>query len=80
MLNYSDLSPEQREKAARCHTPEELLKFAKEEGIELSDEDLEKIAGGDEWSIPDCPDCGSSNTQGYGYNFMCRDCGYLWIR
>ena len=44
MLNCPDLSPDQREKAARCHTPEELLKFAKEEGIELSDEDLEKIA------------------------------------
>ena len=35
-----DLTPGQIEKARSCKTPEEVLELAKEEGIELSDEDF----------------------------------------
>ena len=50
------LTDEQIEKASRCHSEAELLALAKEEGIELSDDELENIAGGLEWTTPDpCP-------------------------
>ena len=49
-MNLDNLSPELREKAKSCTSAEELLALAKSEGIELSDEDLQGIAGG--WS--DC--------------------------
>ena len=45
-MNFEELTPEQQEKARACTTPEELLALAKEEGIELSDTDLETVSGG----------------------------------
>ncbi len=45
-MEFKDLAPEQQEKARACNTPEELLALAKEEGIELTDEQLEAVAGG----------------------------------
>ena len=41
-----DISPELREKAMACQTPEELLALAKTEGYKLSDEEMEAISGG----------------------------------
>ena len=43
---YDSLTEEQKEKANACKTMEELLAFAKEENIELSDELLEAVSGG----------------------------------
>ena len=45
-MNYDDLAPEQMEKAKACKTVDELLELAKAEGIELSDAELEGMAGG----------------------------------
>ena len=45
-MKLEDLSPEQQQKAKACETPEEMLALAQEEGYELSDADLEQIAGG----------------------------------
>ena len=45
-LNIEDLTPELKEKALACKTPEELLELAKQEGFDLSDEELQAIAGG----------------------------------
>lgn len=45
-MDFDDLSPELREKAEACKTPEELFALAKAEGIELSDEQLDAISGG----------------------------------
>lgn len=59
-MEFEDLTPEQREKAKACKTPEEILEFAKEEGLELSDEQLDGIAGGQHWACH-CDD-------GYAYN------------
>ena len=43
-----DLTPELREKAAACKTVEDVLTLAKEEGYEISDEQLQTVSGG-EW-------------------------------
>jgi len=48
-MDFDDLSPEQKEKIAACKTPEDVLALAKSEGIELTDEQLEDIAGGKSW-------------------------------
>ena len=51
-MDFKDLSPELREKARACSTPEELLELAREEGYELSDEELQSVAGGRvSWSL-----------------------------
>lgn len=49
-MDYKDLTEEQKAKAREAKTPEEMLALAREEGMELTDEDLEAIAGGNaEW-------------------------------
>ena len=48
-MDFKNLTPEQLEKAKACTTPEELLALAKEEGYELSEEQLEGVAGGAGW-------------------------------
>ena len=53
-MNFDDLTPEQKEKAKACKTPEEILALAREEGYELSDEELEAVSGG--WCPGDCSD------------------------
>ena len=46
-MNFDDLkNPEFQEKLKNAQTPEELAALAKAEGIELSDGQLEAIAGG----------------------------------
>ena len=54
-MNFEDLTTQQKEKAIACKTPDELLELAKEEGIELTDAQLEGISGGG-WSEPSCGD------------------------
>ena len=39
------LSPELKEKARGCKSPEELLALAEKEGYKLSDEEMEAVAG-----------------------------------
>ena len=60
-MQFQDLTPELQEKAKACKTAEDILALAKEEGYELSNEELEDIAGGKgKWHKPfcteDCPD------------------------
>ncbi len=56
-MTFDDLSPELREKAKQCKTTEEILELAKEEDVELSDEDLEGVSGG--WGCPNNIYCSS---------------------
>ena len=51
-MDLSNVSQELMDKARNCKTAEELLTLAKQEGIELSDEDLEAVAGGQDWCGP----------------------------
>ena len=50
-MNFEDLkNPELQEKLKACETPDELVALAKEEGMELSDEQLESLSAGEsEW-------------------------------
>ena len=46
-MDFEDLKkPELQEKLKSAKTPEELLAIVRDEGYELSDADLEQIAGG----------------------------------
>ena len=55
-MNLNDLTPEFKEKALECKSTSELLELAESEGLELSDEQLEAVSGGVEWScaMRDC--------------------------
>ena len=65
-MNINDLSPELKEKARACRNAQELAELAKEEGMEIPDEQLDAIAGGawcsdHEWG---CPGDGCGNYRG----------------
>ena len=45
-IDDMDLSPELREKAKACQTPEEMLALAKKEGYKLSEAEIEAVSGG----------------------------------
>ena len=49
-MNYDDLSDELKAKVGEAKSVNELLALAAQEGIELSDEQLEMVSGGVEWS------------------------------
>ncbi|MBE6473145.1 MAG: hypothetical protein E7Z99_06140 [Coriobacteriaceae bacterium] len=78
MMNYNDLTPEQKKLVEGCHTPEELFALAKREGLKIPEEDLERIAGGQGWQLPDCPNCGSDKTYNNGSGYSCKACGNSW--
>ena len=52
-MGISKLTLRQKEKARACESAEELAAFAAEEGMELSEEQLDGVYGGINW--PDCP-------------------------
>ncbi|OON85997.1 hypothetical protein BXO88_09155 [Oribacterium sp. C9] len=45
-FDFSKLDPELRAKAEKCQSKEELIELAKTSGVELTDEQLDAIAGG----------------------------------
>ena len=62
-MDFSDISPELREKAKACTSPEELIELAKKEGYKLSDQDLETVSGG-AWA--DFQQSSCDNYKGHG--------------
>lgn len=81
------LSKEQIAKIQACKNEEELLKLAKEEGIELTDEQLEAVSGGMCTSSADvpCPDCKSNEhvkkvqlVGSSGKSYKCTKCNIMW--
>ncbi len=88
-MDIKDLTIEQVEKVDACETPEEILALAREEGYELSDEEMRSISGGD-WSpkeaLPQCPMCGSyailiNPMPGTGCAICtCGDCRHQWTK
>ena len=53
-MEFNNLPDDIKEKVALCKSSEELLALVKAEGYELTDDQLEQIAGGDSWF--DCTD------------------------
>ena len=56
-MKYDDLTDEQKAKVMACKTADELVELAKAEGVELSDEQLNSIAGGDSFWCPTATSC-----------------------
>lgn len=52
-MEFKDLTSDQQEKARNCKSAEELIDLAKQEGYELSDDELSAIAGGSMWTCND---------------------------
>ncbi|MBQ9002229.1 MAG: Nif11-like leader peptide family natural product precursor [Eggerthellaceae bacterium] len=56
-MEFDEMSQELKDKARACKTPEEVLALAGDEGYELSDAELEQIAGGKgKWAHEKCDD------------------------
>ena len=73
------LSEEQIAKVKACKSAEEMLAVAKEEGIELTEEQLEAVSGGCTLGGLECPYCYQHNThfvrrEGDHRVFRCDDC------
>ena len=82
------LTDEQIKKVEACKNTEEILKLAKEEGIQLNDEQLEAVSGGMcnqqvGNSVKKCPVCQSESItvyDGNGYDrCVCNACHHEWM-
>ena len=77
------LTEEQIARIKECKNNEEILKVAKEEGVELTDEQLEAVSGGCGFVDPtNCPKCNSTNfitadinMDGSRVKYLCNSCG-----
>lgn len=56
---HATLTDEQKKRVESAQSPEELLAIAKEAGYELSAEQLDAVAGGDDWRCPKASECPS---------------------
>ena len=84
---FKGLSEEQIAKVKACKNNEELLALAKQEDIELTEEQLEAVNGGwcSETTEP-CPKCGSTSVRKEHRGrdtsmrtvFICKKCGHEW--
>ena len=54
---YESLSEDLKEKVKTCKTGEELVALAENEGIELTDEQLDAISGGFDWTCNEDDTC-----------------------
>ena len=54
---YDGLSDDLKKKAKACKTAEELMRLAKAEGIELTDEQMDAISGGVDWNCSEANEC-----------------------
>lgn len=82
---FKGLTAEQIKKAKACKNSNEILELAKKEGLELTDEQLQIVAGGSACitTPTECPKCGSSCIitdygVGIGYLCECEKCGHHW--
>ena len=51
-MDFSSIPEDVLEKARACKTAEELIALVREEGVELTDDDIAGITGGDDWCGP----------------------------
>lgn len=57
---YDSLSDEQKERVKAASSPEDILRLAQDAGYELSEDQLEGIAGGASWGGCN-PHCGAKS-------------------
>ena len=79
------LSEEQISKVKSCKNQEELLKLAKDDGVELTSEQIEAVSGGGCFSSFKCPICGSKDYRKLPIyqvsgcsSYKCNQCGHEW--
>ena len=79
------LTEEQIAKVKQCKSHEELLALAKEEGVELTSEQMEAVRGGGCMSSFKCPNCGSHDYKKLAIyqvsgcsTYHCNECGHEW--
>ena len=80
------LTEEQVAKIKACKNQEEMLAVAKNEGVELNEDQLEAVSGGCCTKEPhECPACGSSdldplyhNDDGSRSRYRCMNCGSVF--
>ena len=76
------LNEEQIAKIKACKNQEEMLALAKQEGIELTNEQLEAVSGGICTSYYDCKYCDCHEVTGKTYLgkvvYTCPKCGSSW--
>lgn len=84
------LSKEQIARIRDCKNSDEILALAKEEGITLTDEQLEVVSGGGALCSGEshsCPICYSNNyvkienpreKPDVKKMFVCKNCGHIW--
>ena len=79
-MNYDELTANQKAKLSKCTTAEEVLQLAKEEGRELTDDELEMIAGGADWHAVEepCPYCKHPVTYIEKGTHFCLRCYRKW--
>ena len=65
------LSKEQIDRIKECKNQEEILALAKQEGVELTDEQLEAVSGG--FCTERCPNCHSDYIVTIKYDAQERD-------
>lgn len=81
---FFDYTQEQLEKEAHM-SPEEMLKLAQENGVELTDEQLQSVAGGQDWDEIEASSvrCGIFGRRTYYYKSeglpkYCQYCGTIY--
>lgn len=82
---FKSLTQDQIDKGKSCASFEELVTLAKNEGIELSDEQLEALSGGSVWdyfedTTATCSECGGETTwrSSDPAPIVCPHCGHLF--
>ena len=80
-MRYEDLTPGQRKEMLAEGAPADILARARQEGYELTDEELDQVTGGaDAWGdqkkiVIKCPSCGSDNVEPQGmHSYRCLNC------
>ncbi len=79
---FNGLSKEQIAKVKACKSADEVMKLAKEEGVELNDEQLEAVSGGS-ICAPVCPNCGTKDNVYKSWDeatqdkYICKKCGAI---
>ncbi len=82
-MNIEQLTEEQKQKFRSASSTDELFALVQEEGIELSDEQLEQISGGSKWSDGTgsyvyCPFCrheiSTTDYVGSSFTVFCDNC------